>query len=147
VIYMPIVQRMVPGTYACDCFPGYEGDGIKCTQSEAMLKHLEAHDEHLSQIDKLQKRLAELESVNPHKARESAQQKEIDMVRESLATLEKTTEQLIHSSDAQRETIKKILEKSQQQPATPVTPAAPAMLETNTQLKKNMRRVRIDDRN
>jgi len=106
-----------------------------------MVNHLKAHDEHLSQIDKLQKRLAELESTNPHKARESAQQKEIDMVRESLAALERTTEELIHSSDTQRETLKKILEKSQKQPTNP-----PAMLETNTQLKK-MRRVRIDDRN
>jgi argonaute-like protein implicated in RNA metabolism and viral defense len=103
-----------------------------------MMNHIKSHDEHLTQIEKLQKRLVELESVNPQKKRESAQQKEIDVVKDSLAALERTTEQLIHSSDAQQATIKRILAKSQ---------SHAALLETNTQLKKNMRRVRIDDRN
>jgi hypothetical protein len=123
-----------PGTYACDCLPGYQGDGLACTQSDAVLEHLRSHDEHLTAITKLQKRLTMLEALNPHKVREAHQQHDIDTVKESLQSLEKTTEQLIHSSDAQREALVKMLEKHR----------GPSLLETNLQTARKRNRVEIN---
>jgi hypothetical protein len=73
-----------------------------------------------------------LESLNPHKVREAHQQHEIDGVKESLQALEKTTEQLIHSSDAQRAALLKMLEKHRE----------PSLLETNTARRR--KRVEIN---